>query len=77
VCAEIQSGPESTPALSFSHSTTTVPSKRFGLDGRYTTIRVRYGADDAGWTRQRPSAVSGAVAVNARAVPLRKYSCAV
>ena len=34
----------SIPAVTLSHSTTTVPSKRLGSMGRYTTIRVLYGS---------------------------------
>ena len=54
-----------------------MPLNRLGSAGRYTTIRVLYGADDAAWTFQRPSLVSGWLDVKDRAVPLRKYSCAV
>ena len=37
----VQSGPASTPPLTFSHSTTTVPLKSAGSDGRRTRTRVR------------------------------------
>jgi hypothetical protein len=40
VCAKVQSGPASTPPLTLSHSTTTVPLNFFPLAGRLTTMRV-------------------------------------
>ena len=43
-----QAAAASTPPLTLSHSTMTVPSNRLGLIGRYTTIRVLYGAVLAG-----------------------------
>ena len=64
----------STPPLTLSHSTTTVPSNRLGLIGRYTTIRVLYGAVLAGVTVQRPLDVKGEALVYAVAVPDRKNS---
>src|SRR5689334_15894975 len=73
----IQSGLASTPPVTFSHSTTTVPLKSRRLIGRSTTMRVLYVACDDGATDHLPSPVSGAVGVYAVAVPPTKNSCCV
>src|SRR6266516_1360893 len=69
------SGSASTPPLTFSHSMTTLPLKRAGSAGRRTRMRVRYGARASGANDQRPSLLSGAVAVYDVAVPEAAYSC--
>ena len=52
-----QSGSASTPPLTFSHSTITVPLNALGSAGRRTSTRVRYGAVASGANVQRPSRV--------------------
>src|SRR5262249_48921013 len=59
-CNVAHSGSASTPPLTLSHSTTTVPLKRAGSAGRRTSTRVRYGACASGSNDHRPSPVNGA-----------------
>ncbi len=66
----------SKPAVTLSHSTNTVPLKSLAFSGRYTTIRVLYGAVVVGRSFQRPSSVKGFAASYAVAVPPMKYSSA-
>src|SRR5579862_1887106 len=73
-CAAIQSGPVSTPPLTFSHSTTTMPLKREAFVGVRTSNRVLYAAVLAGVTDHWPSVVSGTAGIYALAVPAMKYS---
>ena len=73
-CAASQIGAESRPALTLFHSTITVPLNFFGSVGRYTTMRVLYGAVVPGVTFHLPSEESGVALVYAVAVPERKYS---
>src|SRR5262249_25022641 len=51
------SGLASTPPLTLSHSTTTLPLNFDGSAGARTTTRVRYGAVVSGANVQRPSCV--------------------
>src|SRR5690242_7503283 len=74
LCPEPQSGALSRPGDTFSHSTNTVPLNCAARLGRYTTMRVLYGAVACDVTDQRPSEVSGCAEVYAVAVPSRKYS---
>ena len=74
VWAEIQSGAASSPKLTLSHSTITVPRNRVRFAGRCTRMRVLYGAVAPGVTVHFPSAPSGPTLVKALAVPEMKYS---
>ncbi len=74
VWSPIQSGAVSAPALSFSHSTMTVPLNFRGSAGRYTTSLVLYRARARGSTFQRPSAGAAPFIVKRVAVPEMKYS---
>src|SRR5262245_59768935 len=74
-CSVAHSGSASTPPLTLSHSTITVPLNRAGSAGRRTSTRVRYGTCASGSNDQRPSPVSGAADRYDVAVPAATYSC--
>jgi hypothetical protein len=74
-CVLTHSGLASTPPLTLSHSTITVPLNADAFAGARTSTRVRYGALASGANAQRPSPVSAPTTLYDVAVPTARNSC--